>query len=155
MLIFKEKEEIERYYNENTNTYEFVENGKYLEIKFEFDLEINSNISAGDIVAWDIKARGVNAGNINALDIDALDINAGNIEALDIKAGNINYRAVCFAYNDIECESIKGRRGNCKHFCLDGEIIIKPKKHVKKIDNKEIELSEESFKELKKQLGDG
>ena len=40
-------------------------------------------------------------------------------------AGNIKYYAVCFAYKGITCKSIRGKRENSKHFCLDDEIIIK------------------------------
>jgi len=93
--------------------------------------DINArNINAGDINARNINARDINAGDINARDIIAGDINAGDIIAGDINAGDINvrdidYYAVCFAYENIKCKSIKGSRENCKHFCLDGKIIIK------------------------------
>ena len=98
--------------------------------------DINArNIDAGDINArnidaWNIDAWNIDAWNINARNIDAGDINARNIDAGDINAGDINarniiYYAVCFAYNNFKCKSIKGRRDNCKHFVLDGEIIIK------------------------------
>ena len=98
------------------------------------------NIDARDINAWNIKAGNINAGNINAGNIDARDINAGNIDARNINVGNINardinaeginagnidYYAVCFAYNYIACTSIKGKRYNNKHFCLDGKINFK------------------------------
>ena len=53
------------------------------------------------------------------------NINAWNINAVNINAMDLLYYAVCFAYNSINCKSIKGRRENCKHFCLDGEIKIK------------------------------
>lgn len=73
------------------------------------------NINALNINAWNINARNINAWNINAWDINARDINARDI----------NYYAVCFAYQNIKCQSIKGRREGARHFCLDGEIIIK------------------------------
>ena len=58
--------------------------------------------------------------------IDARYIKAWNIKAWNIKAGNINYYAVCFSYQTFECNSVTGRREEgCKHFCLDGDIIIK------------------------------
>jgi len=60
-------------------------------------------------------------------DIDALNINANNIYANNIDALNINYYAVCFSYYSIKCNSIKGRRNNSKHFCLDKEIEITKK----------------------------
>lgn len=139
MKKFNSIEEIRKYYNTNTNTYEFVEDGIRLDVEFAFNLEINGNINARDIKAYDINALDINALNIKsydikardieAYDINALDINALNIEARDIKAqniyaGDITYSAVCFAYQNIECSSIKGRRVNTKHFVLDGEIKI-------------------------------
>ena len=94
------------------------------------------DINAGNIdAAWDINARNIKVGNIDARDInagniDARNINVGNINARDINAeginaGNIDYYAVCFAYNGIACTSIKGKRYNNKHFCLDGKINFK------------------------------
>ena len=84
-------------------------------IKVEGCISGNYNLTvAGDIDAW----------NIEALDIDARDIEAWDIKALNIKAGNIEYYAVAFAYYSFRCKSIKGRRHNGKHFCLDKEIDI-------------------------------
>ena len=77
------------------------------------------NINANDINANDIKANDINANNINTNDIIARDIDAWNINAR-----NIDYHAVCFAYNNIRCKSIKGRKENAKHFVLDGELEI-------------------------------
>ena len=142
MKIFKNLEEMKPYYNEKTNTYEFIENGYPIDIRIDFDLYLACNINAKDINAWDIKARNINARNIkardiNALDINALDISAWDINALDInacdinacdiKAGNINannirYNSVCYARQKFVCNSIKGKRPNSKHFCLDSEI---------------------------------
>ena len=124
MITFNSIEEIKKYYNKNTNTYEFIEDDTLLDVKFAFDLEINGNIKARDIKAWDIKAQNIRAYDINALDINALDINANVINARNIKAGDITYYAVCFAYRNIECLSIKGLIVNAKHFVLNGEIKI-------------------------------
>lgn len=77
------------------------------------------NINANDIKANDIKANDINANNINANDITARDINSWNINAR-----NIDYHAVCFAYNNIRCKSIEGRKENAKHFALDGTLEI-------------------------------
>ncbi len=77
------------------------------------------NIHANDIKANDIKANDINANNINANDITARDINSWNINAR-----NIDYHAVCFAYNNIRCKSIEGRKENVKHFVLDGTLEI-------------------------------
>ncbi len=115
MKEFNSLEEIKKYYNERTNTYEFVENGKRLDVLFNFNLNINANIIAGDIIAW----------NITAYDIKAWSIDAKNITAMDITANIIKYHIVCYAYKNIICQAIKGSHKNAKHFCLDGEIIEK------------------------------
>ena len=108
---FNSIEKLKKYYNKETNTYIFKENGEYIDlIKFNFDLNIKANIDACDIDARDIKA----------IDIDARDIKARNI-----KADNIIYYAICFAYKNIRCKSIKGRIKNSKHLALDGKIEIK------------------------------
>ena len=74
------------------------------------------------------------------IDVEA-SINANNIKAYDIKAKNISYYAFCVTYNSIECESIKGRRKNSFHRCLDGELIIKPSK---KVSDKCLQLQKEN-----------
>lgn len=57
--------------------------------------------------------------------IKARNIKARNIKAMKIDARNIFYYAVCYAYINIKCKSIKGGRKNSKHFCLDGKIVFK------------------------------
>lgn len=133
-------EEIEKYYDEVTNTYVFEENGEYIDlVVFNFDLDINAHIYANSINAWnisvwDIKAYNIDALNIKAWDIKSFDIkswdinakniNAWDINANDINADNISYYAVCFAHKNIKCKSIKGRRKNAKHFVLDGVLEV-------------------------------
>lgn len=103
-------EEIEKYYDEVTNTYVFKENGEYVYlVVFNFNLDVTANINACNISAC----------NINAWNIKARDINAWNIYA-----DNIDYYAVCFAYYNIKCKSIIGRRKNAKHFVLDGKLEV-------------------------------
>ena len=99
MKVFNNLEEMKPYYNEETNTYEFIENGNLIDVKIDFELDINSNIRAGDIQASDIKA----SENIEASDIKAWNINVRNIKACDIKAIDIN------ASEDIEPIDIKAR----------------------------------------------
>lgn len=121
--VFNNLADIQKYYNEESNTYIFKEYGIYLNLViFNFDLNVKSNI-----YAWNIYARNIDALNINAKDIyvcylNANDIKAHDISAASIKANNINYYAVCYAYNNIKCNSIKGRKHNSKHFVLDGSI---------------------------------
>ena len=100
--VFNNLEEIEKYYDEKSNTYIFKENGWFIDlVVFNFYLNVKANITAGNIDAFDIKAR---------------DIHAWDVYASNINARNINYHAVCFAYKNIKCKSIKGRRKNAKHF---------------------------------------
>ena len=137
MKVFKNLEEMKPYYNEKTNTYEFFENEKLLDVELNFDLNVDSNIHAYNINAFDINACNINACNINAVDINACnikarDIDARDINAVDINASDINFYAVCFAYKTFVCKSIKSKRENNKYFCLDSEIVIKgDKKNVK------------------------
>lgn len=139
MIIINNQEEMNPYYNEETNTYEFIKNNRLIDIKIDFDLNIECNIKARnikayDITAWDIKSRDINAFDINAGNIDACDIKARNIKALDINSsGNINankisFNAVCFAYKTFVCNAIRGRRENSKYFCLDSDVVIKSQK---------------------------
>lgn len=122
---FNNLEEIQKYYNKETNTYVFKEDDEYIDLViFNFDLDIKANIDACDINARDINAWNIESCDINAININAYDIIADDINAYDIKANNIIYFAVCFAYENIKCKSIKGRRENAEHFVLDGKIEI-------------------------------
>ena len=127
---FNSLEEIEEYYDKKSNTYIFKEDDKYIDlIVLKFDLDIYGsifakNIYAFDIEAFDINADDITAWNIRARDIKSKDITADDITAMDIEARDINYYAVCFAYYNIKCKSIKGRRKNAKHFVLDGKLEV-------------------------------
>ena len=127
---FNSLEEIQKYYDENTNTYIFKKDGEMIDLViFNFHLDIKASINALDIEAknikaFDIKARDINARNINALDINASDIYSKNIRAWNIKAQDINYYSACFAQNSIRCKSIKRIRKHTKHFVLDGKLEI-------------------------------
>lgn len=117
---FNNLEELEPYYDKKTNTYNFKEAGKYIDVKLNFNLDVHANISAVDIDArninaYDIKAGDINAGYIDAGDIDAGDINAYDIKAYDIKAGDIN------AWN-INARNINAR--NIKAGDIDAGVII-------------------------------
>ena len=136
MLIIDSLEKMKPYYNENTKTYVFVDNGKLINVFFTFSIDIKANIIAMDITAENIKAWDITAGDINAIDIKARDIKArdikagdikagditaGDINAIDINAGNIFFYAICSAKRTLKCKTIKGIRKNAKYFCLDNE----------------------------------
>ena len=147
MKEFNNLEEMQPYYNAKTNTYEFD-----CDVQFNFNVNVRANIIALNIIALNINALNIKTLNINALNINALNIKTLNITVLNITARDINYYAICLAYKNINCTSIKGRRNNAKHFALDGKITIKPKTYKIKIDDKEIELSEESYNNFKRQF---
>ena len=123
---FNSLEEIEEYYDEKSNTYIFKEDGWYIDlVVFNFDLNIRtSDINAKNINAFDIRACNIKACNIDACDIKVMNIEAWDINAWNIEAQDISYYAVCFAYKNIKCKSIKGRRDNAKHFVLDGMLEV-------------------------------
>ena len=125
MKIFNSLEEMKPYYNENTNTYKFVENNKLIDIDIRFNLYVQSDIESSDIKACDIKAYDINACNINACDITACNINSWDIKARNINALDIIFYAVCVAYKTFVCNSIKGKRKNSKFFCLDSDVVIR------------------------------
>ena len=115
---FNSLDEIQKYYDEKSNTYIFKENGSYIDlVVFNFDLDVEANIDAGCIDALNI-----NAVNIKAWDVYTRNLDVYDIVAWNIYAWNISYFAVCFAYDNIKCKSIKGRRENAKHFVLDGKL---------------------------------
>lgn len=124
---FNNLEEIEKYYDENTNTYVFEEHGEYIDIVvINFDLDVESNIDVNDIIAHDIKCWNIGAFNINAqdiiahniraFDIDAIDIKANNIIAIDINAYNIN--ASDIDANDIMAHDIIAKDINYSAVCF-------------------------------------
>ena len=122
---FNSLEKIEKYYDAESNTYVFKEDNEMIDlVVFNFDLNIGANIIARDIRALNIISFDITAWNIRAMDIEAKDITADDINAWDIIAKNISYYAVCFAYYNIKCISIKGRRENAKHFVLDGKLEV-------------------------------
>ena len=112
-----------------------IKNG-VLAIDGDVRFECSINIEAS-IIARDITARNINAWNINASDINARDI---------------LYYAVCFAYQNIKCLSIKSKREVSKHFCLDGEITFKNDNSEKKQEliNKAEELKSKADELLEK-----
>ena len=95
-VIINTQEELEALIDKNNN------------IIIDGDLTINCSIS--------IEA------NINACNIDAINIYANNIDANNIDVHNISYDTFCIAHQSLKCKTIKGRRENALHACLDQPI---------------------------------
>ena len=117
---FNSLEEIQKYYDGETNTYFFKEDDKYIDVVFNFSLDVEANIRAFDI---------------NAQNIIAKNIIGWNIKAINITAQDISYYAVCYAYENIKCKSIKGMRHKIKlgvHLEAYQVIIVKNMKLLRK-----------------------
>ena len=54
MKVFNSLEEMKLYYNEKINIYEFIENNRLIDIKIDFDLNMECNIKARNIKANNI-----------------------------------------------------------------------------------------------------
>ena len=126
---FNNLEEMGRYYDKDTNTYVFKENGECIDIKFNFNLNVDAsikawNITANDINVNDIKAYDIDAGNIETCDINASDIKACNIKAFDINAWNVIANDIHAL--DIKVKNIKANdiyAGNINAWNIDANDI--------------------------------
>lgn len=131
--IFNNLEEIQKYYDKETNTYIFKENDIFIDtIVFNFTLEVNANIRGGNIRAWDIKAFDIRATNISCLNIMAIDIDARNIDCINLTAKDIialnidalNIIARNINVNNIFAKSIDARGEiDCYDTCVASEYI--------------------------------
>ena len=131
---FNSLEEIQKYYDKDKNAYIFKEDGKYIDlVVFDFDLRIKADIYARDIKAINIKVENI-------------------LKSTTINARFIRYHAICLAYSNIKCQSIKGRRDNAKHFVLDGEIEMLENGKLCEKDLDRLEKLEQENQELKEQV---
>jgi len=83
------------------------------------------DINCRDIYCNDINCKDINCRDIYCRDINCRDINCYDINCNDINCQDLSYYAVAFAYKNILCNSIQGRRQNSRYFVLDGQIIEK------------------------------
>ena len=104
---FYNLEDIKKYYNEETNTYSFEENGIYLNVIFLFDIEVNSNINADNIIAERMKCLNISASSLDASNISANRIIANIIcaNAVNVK-GNIIYSEKIVIRFSTHCEGL-------------------------------------------------
>jgi len=100
-----------------------------------FDLNVKGNLNCGNLncgnlYCWDLECRNLDCGDLNCLNLDCWNVSCRNLDCWNLNCGNLScrncsYHAVAFAYNNIRCKSITGRRENCKEpFVLDGKIEI-------------------------------
>ena len=111
---FYSLDEIQKYYDETTNTYVFKEGMYYIDlVVFNFNLDVDANISANNIKAWGIKANNIDAHNIDSYDTVAKNINACGINAYDIEADDIE------TYEDIKAWNIYAHNIIAKNIIAD------------------------------------
>lgn len=130
MIIFTNIEELKERYNNKVGGY--ILGG---DVKIAFDLHTTRNIHAQKLTAQNISAPHIHAHKLNAENINVGTlIVLGDMNANDVIAehlfvhGKLRFNAVCVAYKEFECESIKGNRKNAKYMCLDNEVIVRKKK---------------------------
>ena len=115
---FKTIEEMAPFFNKTTNSYEFVEDGRLLDIEITFDyFNVEVDIKAEDIICFDIKVKNITAGNISAWRIIANHIKCGNIGAEDITADEIN--CVYVLSRDITARYINAQDINAFNITVD------------------------------------
>ena len=100
-LIFYNEEEMNDYYNQETNTYAFWddEKGTDCDIVLRFDLETNASILCHNLDCIDIKVESITANDIEGCAITANDIICQDIAATSIKADRI----ILINYGSIDC----------------------------------------------------
>ena len=99
------------------------------DVTFDCDINIKVHIICKDLICWDLDCRNFNCrdlhcGDLICWDLHCLDIDCADLNCQDLHCRDLNYHAVAFAYKTFKCKSVKGRRKNSKHFCLDSDIII-------------------------------
>lgn len=125
MIVINNQEEMQKYYDEERNTYKFNSN-----VKFNCDIDVKANIFAQNIKANNIKAYDITALDIKSGDITARalrvcgDIKSGDIIADSIIASEISFYSLCYCFITFICLRIKGRSEYSKYFCLGGDVVI-------------------------------
>lgn len=119
---FYSLDEIQPYYNEMTNAYEFFENGLLMDIEINFNLYTDADIIAGSIYGhWVLKARDINARRISVNEINARDIDVWHIYTRNIFAREI-YAIEIYA-NEVTTSKIKASKINIvclKEYAING-----------------------------------
>lgn len=123
-------DEMKKYYDKNTNTYIFKENGDYIDLViFHYNLKVASNIDARDIYVCNINVVNINAHNIDASDVIAVSIKVNNINAYDIVVCDIDAHNI--DANDINTLDIKA------HYIDANDIYARNIEYKKVIDKYE------------------
>ena len=120
MKVFNNFYEMEKYYDESTKTYNFIEDNKRLDIQLNFDLSGEYKIYCNDLIAKEINIKHIECNDLKAESIynsyGACTISANyiickkHLYVSNIKANNIIslyiYAKNIFC-NNINCKSIE------------------------------------------------
>ena len=136
MKTFNSLEEMRPYYNANTGTYDFFENGERIDICINFFLDIEEDIIANKIIARQIQVNDIYANDVRVLYIDACDIHANNIYASKINANDIYANDI--DANDIITQNIDAKNlrafniyaQNIKSYMIDFSIVCLAHKKI-------------------------
>lgn len=107
-------DQIKKFYNSKTNTYEFIKNNKFLDVFFDININVNSSIIGGKIEGFNFTANNIDcleleacnviSSNINAIHCSANKIHANKIKSITIECNELTAITVCC--NEIECDRI-------------------------------------------------
>jgi hypothetical protein len=89
-----------------------------------FSLVVNGDLKCWDLDCFNLKCWDLDCHNLNCHNLDCRELVCYNLDCWDLVCFNLSFYAVCFAYNNIFCKSISGRRENGRYFVLDGNIVI-------------------------------
>ena len=94
--------------------------------RFDFN---GRDFTGGDFNGWNFNGRNFTGRDFNGWNFNGVDFNGGDFTGRNFNGGNftgkdISYYAVFIANQSVKCTSIKGRRDNSIHKCLDGKIEI-------------------------------
>ena len=112
---FKRIDEIDKYYDKETNTYVFREGEKYIDsVIIDFDLYVDANIEACDLECMDIEAQYIDVMDLDALKVKADTVDAHTIKAYKVECDNLIYRSKYSEIKHVICKSINDRDGLVK-----------------------------------------
>lgn len=119
---FYSLDEIQPYFNELTNAYEFFEDNTLMDIEINFNLYTDADIVAGNIHGhWVLKARDINARLISINEVIARDVDVWHIYTRKIFAREIC--AIEINASETTVSKIKARKINIvylKQYAING-----------------------------------
>ncbi len=128
MITINKKEEMEKYLVGNTYV-----------IADDVTININLDLKCRDLKCNDLKCRNLKCWDLKCNDLECNDLECNNLkcndlECYNLECSNLSYYAFAIAYSSFRCKTVKARRENGFHKCLDSKIkYIKdePKETIK------------------------